>query len=310
MDKYKLAVLIAARNWSNRLPNKMMADVCGRPVLGHILDRFRFASDRAFYVVVATSTLPDDDPIADLCADEDIPCHRSKASIDGDVVRLLDEALREYADDADYVLRGMADCPLLEPPIICDWMTDVLHARGGDVVWVGLPDDPWPIYGARESPWSRRAWNECVQRSRNDEQEHAGLYIYHNLRHFRVIHTQPLRYEYYRSYRLELDTPTDLKVIRAIYEALWQKRGHVVSMLDAIKWLDEHPKVAAINADVETKTLTECDWRQRGAMWKCSECGAYPMQTQTIRHQNLTTVCPRCGATRKFELREYMREQR
>ena len=309
MDKYKLAVLLAVRNWSDRLPGKALAEVCNRPVLAHILDRYRLASDRARYVVVATSTLPDDDPIAALCRDEGVPCHRSAASVDGNVTRLLDEALHKYADDADYVLRGMCDCPLAEPSIICDWMTDVLQARGGDVVWVGLPDDPWPIYGARESPFSRAAWDRCVQESRGRQLQHPGLYVYEKLCDFRVIHTQPLRYEYYRPYRLELDTDADLRVTRAVYEALWQGPGHVVSMLDAIKWLDAHPEVAALNADVELKSITVPEWKRRGAIWSCKECGASPMETRSIRHGRLETVCFRCGASRFFELKEYRQER-
>jgi len=299
-ERRSLAVLIAVRNWSSRLPGKAMVDVCARPVLGHILDRFRLDSDRARWIVVATTDHPDDDAIAALCEAEDVPCYRQPVEQADDVMSRLNTALRTYAPGAEYVLRGMGDCPLADVPIIADWMTDVLTVRQADVVWVGLPDDPWPIYGARESPWSRHAWDECVSQSVASQREHPGAWIYDNLHRFNIVHTAPLRAEYYRPHRLELDTEADLAVIRAIYEALWCGPGGVVPMLEAIKWLDGHPDVAALNADVELKSLTRPDWRERGARWKCEVCGGYPMITHSVVRSALITQCQACGAKREF----------
>jgi len=308
MKRPKLAVLIAVRQWSDRLQGKALVDICGRPLLAHLLDRFRLDSDRVTDVVVATSNKPEDDGIADLCEREETICYRSPASSEGDVTRLLDEALEAYAPDADYVLRGMGDCPFLEAPIICDWMTDVLTKRNADVVWVGLPDEPWPIYGARESPWSRHTWDECAARSSGSQMLHPGAYIYDHLQDYHVVHTQPLREEYYRPYRLELDTPDDLRVVRAIYEGLWTGPGHIISMLDAIRWLDANPEVAVINAEVELKSITLPDWRRRGIKWACQECGSNRMYAEAIRRGALVTVCDRCGERRRFvETKEYQR---
>lgn len=294
----KATVLLAARTRSERLPRKVVAPLCSHPVLEHIIERYR-SCDRVEQVVVCTSPDPEDDLIAEIADNCGVPCYRSKDSNRGDVVSLLDGGLHAHAPDAELVHRGMCDCPLFEPSLL-DWFVDILARFGDDLVWVGLPDAEWPVYGARESPWSRSAWDECVGNSRGDEREHAGLWIYKNVRRFRVCHLiSGLREEYYRPYRLELDDEKDYTVIAAVYHALWRGWG-TPSMLEAIQWLDEHPNIAAVNADVPLKSITTVDWKERGIKWSCTRCGAYPMLTGPIRRGALTTKCPRCGAVQRF----------
>lgn len=270
-------------------------------MLAHILDRFK-ASDRITDIVVCTSWRTEDDAIVAIAQKENVPCHRSDLSEAGDLVGLLDEALQFHAPDAEYVFRGLTDCVFVEPQFL-DWRVDLLERRKADVVWPGLPDDPWPIYGARESPWSRRAWDETVRHSSNGaEKDQPGLHIYQNLRRFRVVYTECLPDEYYRPYRLELDTERDLEVVRAIFGALWDGPGHVVPMLDAVKWLDENPDVAEINRDVPLRSLTEVRWHtKRGqTVWKCKECGYTLMLATVIQNRHLETECQNCGKPQPF----------
>jgi predicted RNA-binding Zn-ribbon protein involved in translation (DUF1610 family) len=154
-----------------------------------------------------------------------------------------------------------------------------------------LQDDPLPVYGARESPWSRKAWDAIARESTGDDKEHAGQWLYKNLHEFRVSYTEMLDEGYYRRYRLELDAPDDLVFFRALFDRL---------TLDALRWLDENPEVAAINRAVETRTLTAWDFSERGATWVCPNCGARPLRTSTVRRGALWTECPRCGASRPF----------
>lgn len=295
----RFVVLLAARNWSERLAGKATVEVCGRPMLAHVLDRFK-ASDRVTDIVVCTSYRTEDDAIVRICQREDVTCHRSDLSESGDLVALLDDTLQFHATDAEFVFRGLTDCVFVEPQFI-DWRLDLLERRGADVVWPGLPDDPWPYYGARESPWSRRAWNETVRHSNGAATEHPGQYIYEHLRDFRVVYTEMLPAEYYGAHRLELDTERDLKVVRAIFDALWEP-GKVISMLEAVRWLDEHPAVAAINRDVPLRSITQVNWHtKRGqTVWKCQECGATPMLATLVQNRHLQTECPNCGTLRPF----------
>ena len=51
---------------STRLPGKVLKELSGKPVLGHIIDRLRLCQhiDR---ILVATTTNGLDDPVADFC---------------------------------------------------------------------------------------------------------------------------------------------------------------------------------------------------------------------------------------------------
>ena len=311
----RMAALLAARVRSERLPGKALLPLAGRPVLAHVVDRLR-ACDRVSRVVVVTSPRAEDDAIAAVAGSLDVPCHRSGASERGDVVALLDEALRRHAPDAELVYRALCDCPLFSVELL-SWFHDVLARTGADVCWVGAAEDDWPIYGARESPWSRDAWDQCALHSAGDQREHAGLWIYQNLRRFRVHHVTWPRDEYYRPYRLELDTEADYRVLSAVHDALYPTSGSV-TMLDAIRWLDAHPEVAALNAEVPLKSLTTPDWRlRRGQVWACQECGSTLLRASATGRDragarlHLETRCERCGTVRKFyEVPPFFRHRR
>ena len=287
-------VILCARMSSSRLPGKALVAVGDRTVLQHLIERYRSCS-RVNRVVVATSVDSSDDPIERVCRAIDAPCYRGSLN---NVVQRMDKALMSMAPDADYVFRGLGDMLLFDTGLL-DWRFDLIARRGADVLWCGQPDDQMPVYGSRESPWSRKAWNAIVKRSDGCDLEHAGQWLYSHLSEFRVLYTEMLRDEYYRPYRLELDTPRDLEFFRAVFSALYSGPG-TPSTLDVLRWLEQHPDVARLNISVKEKTLTKIDWRKRGVAWTCPECGAQVMHTSVIRRKKLVTECPRCGAERVF----------
>src|SRR5580692_2175930 len=70
----KLA-LIQARMGSSRFPGKVLEDLCGRPMLWHVVNRVGKARSLD-KVVVATTDGAVDDPIAQFCEREGIVCFR------------------------------------------------------------------------------------------------------------------------------------------------------------------------------------------------------------------------------------------
>ena len=55
--------MITARLGSSRLPRKMLLDLCGRPVLEHVVRRLRLAREPEL-MILATTRAPDDDELA------------------------------------------------------------------------------------------------------------------------------------------------------------------------------------------------------------------------------------------------------
>ena len=104
--------IVQARVGSTRLPGKVMKNLEGRPLLRWTVDAVRKASgiDR---VILATSTLVQDDVIADYCTTNGIDCFRGSES---DVLDRFYQCAKFYG--ANVILRLTADCPFLDPTVI------------------------------------------------------------------------------------------------------------------------------------------------------------------------------------------------
>src|SRR4030042_109098 len=64
-----VVAVVQARMGSTRLPGKVLLDIAGRPMLTRVMQRLELAT-RLDARVLATSHLPQDDPIAELCQRE------------------------------------------------------------------------------------------------------------------------------------------------------------------------------------------------------------------------------------------------
>ncbi|MEY2426652.1 MAG: spore coat polysaccharide biosynthesis protein SpsF [Actinomycetota bacterium] len=106
-----LSCVIQARMGSTRLPGKVLSDLGGRPMLRYMLDRLHGLDADA--LVVATSDLEADDPVADVAADAGALVVRGSES---DVLARYGMALDAYP--ADTVVRLTADCPLMDPALV------------------------------------------------------------------------------------------------------------------------------------------------------------------------------------------------
>ena len=119
----RITAIVQARSGSTRLPDKVLADLCGRNTLERIVDRLRRCR-RLDDVVVATTTDPADDRVAQVAARAGVACTRGSA----------DDVLARYAAAAcaarsDVVVRITGDCPLLQPDVV-DAVVDALLEPG------------------------------------------------------------------------------------------------------------------------------------------------------------------------------------
>ncbi|MFP3939053.1 MAG: cytidylyltransferase domain-containing protein, partial [Thermoanaerobaculia bacterium] len=95
--------IVQARMGSTRLPRKVLAEIEGRPMLAQVLGRLG-RSETVDSVVVATSTEPGDDPVAELGRELGVPVFRGSEK---DVLDRYAGAARQL--DADVVVRITAD---------------------------------------------------------------------------------------------------------------------------------------------------------------------------------------------------------
>lgn len=235
-----IVAIVQARMGSSRLPGKTIADVAGRPLLLHVVERVQSAR-RVDKVVVATTDQSSDDPIASLCQLEGIQYFR------GSEDDVLDRVYRTaQANTADIVVRITADCPLIDPAVIdkviarfqvgdCDYVSNVLRYTYPD----GLDTEAFS-FAALE-----RAWREAKKPS---EREHVTPYL--RMEKFRVANVESESPVPLGKYRWTVDHPADLEFVRRIYEAFSGNKHF--GYQDIFHLLRKRPELATIQADTIT----------------------------------------------------------
>ena len=102
-----LGIVIQARMGSTRLPGKVLKPIAGKPLLDHVLGRLEDLGS-AGQVVVATSTLAQDDPIA-------THCHGRASCFRGEELDVLDRYLRCAEQFAfQHIVRLTGDNPFTD----------------------------------------------------------------------------------------------------------------------------------------------------------------------------------------------------
>jgi spore coat polysaccharide biosynthesis protein SpsF len=237
-----MVTVIQARRGSSRLPDKVMLPLAGKPLLARMVERVR-AVPLTGSVVVATTTLSEDDAIADLCRREGFSCFR------GHPTDLLDRHYQAgLRGRADAVVKIPSDCPLIDPKVINRVLTFYVR-RPGEFDYVSnlhpatYPDGndvevmSWPALTA--------AWQEA---KRNYEREHTTPFIWDHPERFRignVIWERGL--DYSMTHRWTIDYEEDYRFIKAIYDELHHKNP-LFGVDEILALLKEREDIAAINS--------------------------------------------------------------
>jgi glutamate-1-semialdehyde aminotransferase/spore coat polysaccharide biosynthesis protein SpsF (cytidylyltransferase family) len=227
-----IVAIVQARMGSTRLPGKSLADVCGHPMLWHVVSRVRGAK-LVGKVVVATSSAMADDAIAAVCDHERIPCFRGD---EHDVLDRFYQAAKFYG--ADVLVRITADCPLIDPAVIdkvvarfqegnCDYVSNAIRYTYPD----GLDTEVFSFHALEQ------AWREARKPA---DREHVTLYFLNG--EFRIANVESEVPVVPGTYRWTVDCRSDLEFVRKIYAKL-SNTGHF-GFQDVFKLLKESPDLA------------------------------------------------------------------
>lgn len=245
IDAVRTVVVIQARMGSTRLPGKVLEPLAGAPVLDWVVERCR-AIAGASEVIVATSTAAGDAAIAEHCAARGVACHRGS---EDDVLARFFEAAGPHAPDC--VVRVTADCPFVDPELAGRAVallgleqTDLVLIEGEDELPRGLVAEALSF-----AALARMHAGTTLPRHR----EHVTTYAYEFPSEFRLSRLAPGAGLRAPGLRMTLDTAEDLRVLRAVAEGLGGDR--LAPTTRAVRWLVEHPAVAAWNAGVQQKPV-------------------------------------------------------
>ena len=238
----RVIVVIQARMGSTRLPGKVMEDLGGLPVLSWVVRACR-AARLVDEVVVATSTLAGDDPVADLARSLAVPVVRGS---EDDVLSRYVQALDEHPADA--VVRITADCPFTDPAlvdaVVAAWLADPALDYVSTVVVRTLP------HGLDVELVTAGALRKVDANATDHHRIHVTSGVYTQPDEFAVMGLcfAPDATDL----RITLDTAQDLSALRAIVA---ERGSDIATRREIVSLLRARPDLAAINADVTQKSL-------------------------------------------------------
>ncbi len=244
----KVTAIVQARMGSSRLPGKVMRILGDRTVLGHVIARVRRIAG-VDEVVVATTDHAADDAIESESRRHGATVYR------GSETDVLDRYQRAAASSgADVVVRITSDCPLLDPELVSKMLEEFLARVGSadqlDYMSNGLRRT-FPRGLDAEIFLSQVLERAHREARRPYEREHVTPYVYEHPEQFRI-------YSYEGSVDLShlrwtLDTDSDLEMLEKIFAGLRHLPSPATA--DVFAYLDHHPEVARINAEVRQKVL-------------------------------------------------------
>ena len=239
-------IIVQARMTSTRLPGKVLLPLADEPMLIRLVERLRRVQ-RADGIVIATTTNATDDPIAALCAQLGVPCHRGS---EHDVLSRYADAARLHG--ADVVVRITSDCPLIDPALI-DQVIATHEEGGSDYVSNMLPPT-WP-YGMAVEVFSAAALAQAhAEATQAAEREHVTPFIYWHPERYRLRNVaSPVDLCHHR---WTVDTPEDYALVSRLFNHLIPIRPNF-TQADVLALLEAHPDWIAINQHIQQKPATQ-----------------------------------------------------
>lgn len=237
--------IIQARCGSTRFPNKIFVNICGKPLIWHVVNRLTYANtiDK---IVVATTTDSKDDKIEGWCKENNIACFRGS---ENDVLNRYYSA--SLAFPSDVIVRITADDPFKEPAII-DAVVNKLINEGFDHVTNNLPPS-WPE-GLDCEAFTFAALKTSEESTKdNFEREHVTQYIYHHPEKFRIGNYGSLRN--LSSLRWTIDKEADYEMVQAIYAHRNPSNTGILLLDEILDILERNPEISKINSDVERSAM-------------------------------------------------------
>ena len=229
--------IIQARMSSSRLPNKVLLDLEGKPVLERIYQRLQ-RSKIVDKIVIATSDDISDDPIGLLCSQIHIPIYRGS----------LDDVLSRFyfaaqLNNADIIVRITGDCPVVDAGIVDELIEKVLTNSYDYACLSGeFPD------GLDCSVMTFDSLEDAHLNARlASDREHVCPFIEKQPQKFKI-------YNYYKftnlgHHRWTLDEEDDYKLIGEIFKNLVHKNKYF-NYQDILNFLENNPLLKDINSHI------------------------------------------------------------
>lgn len=231
---------------STRLKGKVLSQICGKPMLYHVVERLKRVKDVSGIVIATTTALED---IAVVRLANELGVRSFRGSQDDALERYI-EAAREVG--AKTIIRATGDNPLCSPESI-DWALAKHYKTDSDYTFV----KDLPI-GAAFSVVNYDALCRVYQilDSLDPHREHVTSFIETNPGQFKTQVVEPPSELKRPHLRLTVDTYEDLALIREIYNRLYVP-GQIIALKEVIDLLDHEQELIKMNVHIRQKGVGE-----------------------------------------------------
>jgi len=233
---------------SSRLPGKVLADVCGKPMLLWQIERIQ-RSRLVDQIVVGTSTSSLDDEIEHFCNSHGVECFRGS---ENDVLGRISELIRN--NDVDLHVECYGDSPLIDPQIVDEFIGYYLkHSDGADYFSSALKTTYPP--GLEVTLYPARVLMDVDQVVSKDDpmREHVGYNITRFREKYRLRSLEAPPWFSFPNIYLEVDTQEDLTLLRSVVGHFVAKGQEYFSLAEILSMLDKKPKLTGSNINVERR---------------------------------------------------------
>ena len=235
-----IGCIIQARMGSTRLPGKVLMEVIeGKPVLYYVINQLKYC--KSFEkLIIATTTLPEDDKIVQFCIDNNVNYFR------GDSKNVLERHYRcAEKFSLSTVIRMPADKPLLDPEVV-DKVVEAFNSNSYDYVTNFLPST-YPS-GTEVEVLSFNALKIAYEKAiLPSEKEHVTNYIYDHKDDFIIFNV--VNSENLSNFRWAVDRIEDLRLVREIVSNIHKSPILIKDILELFK---NEPNLVEINKQVDS----------------------------------------------------------
>ena len=211
-----IGLVIQARMGSSRLPGKVLMNLCGKPVLLHIIERLKNLK-KEYKRIIITSVYEKDNIIEDFCKENNIPFFRGS---ENDVLDRYYQTAKIFK--LQHIVRLTGDNPLVDANNLRFLIDEHLkssadYSSNKSEVNSGLPEGVGSeifTFSALEKSWIE-AMDEYYR-------EHVDEYILENPDKFKllVVNAVDNRSSTCKDLRLTIDTKEDFKFVENVIKAL------------------------------------------------------------------------------------------
>ncbi len=238
----RIGIIVAAKSWSSRLPNKPLLKINSKPLIVHLFDRLK-GSDFSNNLILATTLDSTDNELVELAEKSGITVFRgSETSENRDLLGSFIKCAEE--NNLDVVVRICGDSPFIEPEMI-DFMIREFLNGSYDYLSIKTSDNK-PIilsgWGLAVEVISVSALRKSRQlTSEKIDLEHVTSFIYKNPYFFRLKYIDyPVMKDFnHNDLRLTVDYQEDLDHISRIIESI----GENPSIKSILEFLNANPLI-------------------------------------------------------------------